>query len=261
MRSQKGDRTKGETTVNKLTIKTIDNAGYRVNSFTKAFVAAMAVCTVLATTASACAPKSGSTSNLGVASPAIQAILAKAHGRLALEAEIAPGIPQGEASIVGMWTSSLVVDGQVVDFGFEQWTSDGLQVLNDMSPLLAGNICYGTWTKTGPYAYKLNHPTFLYDTAGVNVIGIGYIRATITLDKSGKSYTGVSTFDSYDLAGNILAPQSSGDLVGQRINVDTTLGPLAMGPIMRNGNPVVAARTSVGEPNRKADADAEGSNE
>jgi hypothetical protein len=247
--------------VNKLTIETIDNAGYRVNYLTKTFVAAMAVCTVLATSANACAPKSSSNSNLGVASPAIQAILAKAHGRIAPDAEIAPAVPQGEPSIVGMWSSSLVVDGQVVDFGFEQWTSDGLQVLNDMSPLLAGNICYGTWTKTAPFAYKLNHPTFLYDTAGVNVIGIGYIRATIKLDKSGKTYTGVSTFDSYDLAGNVLAPQSSGDLVGQRITVDTTIGPLAMGADGNGGSMVAARRSPAEDPNRRADAAAEGSNE
>jgi hypothetical protein len=240
--------------VNKLAIQTI-------NSFNRAFVATIALGTVLASSASACAPKSSPASNLGVASPAIQAILAKAHGRIAPDPEIAPAVPQGEPSIVGMWSSSLVVDGQVVDFGFEQWTSDGLQVLNDTSPVLAGNICYGTWTKTAPFAYRLNHPTFLYDTAGVNVIGIGYIRATITLDKSGKTYTGVSTFDSYDLAGNVLMPQSSGDLVGQRITVDTTIGPLAMGVNGNDGSLAAVRRTPAEEPNRKGEGAAEGANE
>ena len=94
--------------------------------------------------------------------------------------------------------------------------------------------------KIAPYTYKLNHPTFLYDDAGVSVIGIGYIRATITLAKGGKTYSGVSTFEGYDLAGNVLIPQSSAEVVGQRLTVDTTVGPLALGT-NGNGSSVVAA--------------------
>jgi hypothetical protein len=198
-------------------------------------------CTVFATGASACAPKSNS--NLGVASPAIQTILAKAHDRIAPEPDIAPGLPQGEPSIAGMWTSTVVADGQALDIGFEQWTNGGLQVLNDMSPILAGNICYGTWVKIAPYTYKLNHPAFLYDDAWVNVICIGYIRATVTLDKSGKTYSGVSTFEGYDLAGDVLVPISSAELVGQRLGVDTTVRPLALGTSPNgNGSSVLASR-------------------
>lgn len=90
--------------MNKLTIQKINSAGVRVNHSTKAFAAAIAICTVFATGASACAPKTNSNSSLGVASPAIQTILAKAHARIAPEPDIAPGLPQGEPSIAGMWT-------------------------------------------------------------------------------------------------------------------------------------------------------------
>src|SRR5437667_5444776 len=111
MRRQTGERIQGEMTVNKLTIQSIHNTGYRVNHFTKAFVAAMAVSSLLATSASACAPKANSSSNLGIASPAIQSILAKAHGRIPPDQEIAPTFPQGEPSIVGMWSSAVIAGG------------------------------------------------------------------------------------------------------------------------------------------------------
>ena len=240
-------------------MKKINNAGDRVNQvnyrmgglrgtrpLTKAVVGAIAFCTAFAAGASAkCGPTTNP--NLGVASATVQSILARAHGLLAPEPEIAPAVPQGEPTVVGMWLTSFVVDGQLVDVGFDQWTSDGTEVLNDITPVLAGNICFGTWAKTGPFSYKLNHPSWIYDDAGVNPIGVVYIREEITIDKSGKTFSGTATFDPFDLAGNRLAPQNSAEVAATRITVDTVVGKLMIGENRTGkGGSVVALRRTAG---------------
>ncbi len=142
-----------------------------------------------------------------------------------------------------MWLNSFVVDGQLVDVGFDQWSSDGTEILNDISPVLAGNVCLGTWLKTGPFTYKLNHPSWIYDDAGVNPIGIVYIREQVTLDKKGNTFSGVVTFDAFDLAGNRLAPQNSAEVAATRITVDTVVGKLMIGENRAGkGGSVVASR-------------------
>jgi hypothetical protein len=47
-----------------------------------------------------------------------------------------------------------------VDVGFEQWHSDGTEMLNDTPPPASGNVCLGTWEKIGPQTYTLVHPAF-----------------------------------------------------------------------------------------------------
>jgi hypothetical protein len=240
--------------VNQLRMKQINNAGDRVNQvtyrigalrssrpLTKAVVGAIAACAAFAAGASAkCGPTTHS--NLGVASTTVQSILARAHGQLAPEPDLI-ALPQGEPTIAGMWLTSFVVDGQLVDVGFDQWTSDGTELLNDITPVLAGNVCLGTWLKIGPFTYKLNHPSWIYDDAGVNPIGIVYIREHVTLDKGGKTFSGTVTFDEFDLAGNRLAPQNTAEVAATRITVDTVVGPLMIGENQTSkGGSVVASR-------------------
>jgi len=247
--------------VNQITLNRILNAGNRVNQLTKSIAAAVAVCTVFAVGASACAPtKSGGTS-AGISSPQAQALLAKLRAQNSPTKPNIIALPQGEPSITGMWVGSDLSDGQPVDVYFEQFSADGLENLNDMSPLLEGNICYGTWLKTAPYTYVVNHPTFLYDDAGVNVVAIGYIKETVILDKGGKSFSGHVVFSAFDLSGNSFGPPFEGDFTGTRLEIDTVVPPLAMAPRSnRSGSKATAWLRTPAAPARKATTAVEGSN-
>lgn len=60
-----------------------------------------------------------------------------------------------EAGIVGFWRvvftakgSAGIADGTVIDKGFQQWHSDGTEILNSSKPPITGNFCLGVWKKT-----------------------------------------------------------------------------------------------------------------
>jgi hypothetical protein len=110
-----------------------------------------------------------------------------------------------QPSITGLWYVQFIADGQVVDDGFDMWHSDGTEVLNDSPAPSSGAVCLGVWEKTGPLTYTLKHPSWIFDAAGVNLIGIVVIREQITLSHDGNSYSGTSTIDAYDTAGNLLS--------------------------------------------------------
>lgn len=126
--------------------------------------------------------------------------------------------PQGPApTIVGLWDMQAIVDGQVVDEGFDQFHADGNEVLNDTPPPATGNVCLGVYVQTGKRTFKLRHPSWLYDTTNTTVIGRITILSDITLDQSGNSYTGTFTLQIRDLTGAPIAPDVSGQLKADRI--------------------------------------------
>ncbi|HXB74950.1 MAG TPA: hypothetical protein VNY05_42355 [Candidatus Acidoferrales bacterium] len=119
-------------------------------------------------------------------------------------------------AITGLWYVQFIAGGQVVDDGFDVWHSDGTEVLNDSPAPSSGNVCLGVWVKTGQFTYTLKHPSWIFDAAGVNVIGIVVIREQITLSHDGNSYSGTSTLDVYDTKGNLLDHETAA-LTAQRI--------------------------------------------
>jgi hypothetical protein len=128
-----------------------------------------------------------------------------------------------DASIVGLWHVLFVSGGQTFDEGYDQWHSDGTEVLNDTAPPQpangAGTICLGVYKKTGPRTYKLKHPFWSFDTTGT-LVGTGVILETVTVEESGKSYTGSFEFITYDLKGNVTS-DTTGELKAERITVDS----------------------------------------
>jgi hypothetical protein len=126
--------------------------------------------------------------------------------------------PAGANSIVGLWMSTFLSQGQIVDQGFDMWTSDGLEVLNDTPPPATGNVCLGTWVRVAPNTYLLKHPSWTFDAAG-NLNGTAIIRETITVDPSGHTYKGTFTVDVLSLSGNPLQ-HFAGTITGTRITVD-----------------------------------------
>jgi hypothetical protein len=121
-------------------------------------------------------------------------------------------------SVVGLWMVNFVSEGQIVDQGFDSWSADGTEILNDDPPPSTGNVCLGTWIRTAPNSYLLKHPSWTFDDAG-NVNGMAIIRETITVDPSGMTYKGTFTLDLVTLSGNPIQ-SFSGTISATRITVD-----------------------------------------
>lgn len=126
------------------------------------------------------------------------------------------------ASIVGLWHVFFVSGGQPFDEGFDEWHSDGTEILNDTAPPQpangAGTICLGVYKKTAPGTYKLRHPFWSFDANGT-LAGSGVILETVTIDEDGDSYHGTFTFDQFNLSGNLIF-EATGELNAKRITVD-----------------------------------------
>jgi len=125
-----------------------------------------------------------------------------------------------EIPITGLWKVVLVSGGATVDVGFEQWHSDGTEMLNDTPPPASGNVCLGTWEKTGPRTYSLVHPAFNFDSTGTVVVSIFIERMQVMIAPDGNSFTGAFTWDSYDFSGHPLpGTHLAGVVTGTRITV------------------------------------------
>jgi len=126
---------------------------------------------------------------------------------------------EAKDSIVGLWHVRFLSGGLLYDEGFDQWHSDGSEILNDNGvPPAQGNVCLGVWKKVGSRTFKLKHPAWNWDANG-NLTGTLIIRETVTVDADRDSYHGTFTFDFYDLNGN-LTSEVKGDLNAKRITVD-----------------------------------------
>jgi hypothetical protein len=121
-------------------------------------------------------------------------------------------------SIVGLWLSTFVSGVQIVDQGFDQWNSDGNEVLNDDTAPATGNVCLGVFVRSGPSTYKLKHPSWTIDSAG-NVTGTAIIREQVTVAPDGKSYSGTFQVNLFDLSNNPMG-QIAGTITAHRITVD-----------------------------------------
>lgn len=125
----------------------------------------------------------------------------------------------GYHSIVGLWLTTVTIDGQPVYQAFESFTSDGLEILNDNGAPQAGNVCLGVWAPSGKNTLSVNHPSWNYDDNG-NVIGTVVIRTQITLEPGGDTYKGTVTINVYDNYGNQVAPTTTGQISAKRITAD-----------------------------------------
>lgn len=125
-----------------------------------------------------------------------------------------------DPTIVGLWDVKFIFEGQVVDEGFDQYHSDGTEILNDTPPPATGNVCLGVYVKTGARTLKLKHPSWIFDPTNTIVIGRATILEQITVDRGGRAFKGTFTIQFRDLAGNELAPDFSGQLRGDRITPD-----------------------------------------
>ena len=126
-------------------------------------------------------------------------------------------VASDSATIVGLWDVKFLVDNEVVDEGFDQYHSDGTEILNDTPPPATGNVCLGVYKMPATTSIKLKHPSWIYDPTNTFVIGRATILETITVDRSNGFFTGTFTVQIRDLNGNPIAPDFSGQLRGDRI--------------------------------------------
>jgi hypothetical protein len=122
-----------------------------------------------------------------------------------------------EHSIVGMWSFRMTAGGNPVDFGYQQWHSDGTELMNSGGRAPATeNFCMGVWKQVAPSHYHLNHFALSYDSSGALNAKVN-IKEDVSLDQSGTTYSGPFTLDVYDPNTNALLQHLAGQVTAQRV--------------------------------------------
>jgi hypothetical protein len=122
-------------------------------------------------------------------------------------------------TIVGLWDVTFLDNtGAVVDRAYEQFHSDGLELMTDTSAPATDNVCTGIWQQSGPGTYKLKHVSFDFDLSG-NLIATVIFRNTVVVDPNGNSFQGTTAVWVYDLSGNLIY-EAKGKVKATRITVD-----------------------------------------
>jgi hypothetical protein len=143
-----------------------------------------------------------------------------------LEAD--PDHERRDEDIVGLWHvkfisegSEGIPDGTEIDAGYEEWHSDGTEILNSGGHApITSNFCLGVWEKVEHSRYKLNHLAIAWDATGEHLVGPGTIHAEVTVHPDHDHFSGTFTNDLYDESGNRLA-HAVGKVTGVRIKVGT----------------------------------------
>ena len=124
-------------------------------------------------------------------------------------------------SIVGMWSFKMTSGGQTADFGYQQWHSDGTELMNSggRSPA-SQNFCMGVWRQMAPSKYHLNHLALSYDPSTGTLNARVNIKEDVTLDPTGMTYSGSFTIDVYDPSGTTAVAHQSGQVTAQRVRAN-----------------------------------------
>lgn len=127
----------------------------------------------------------------------------------------------GNHAIVGMWSFTMTPTAGPGDFGFQQWHSDGTELMlsGGRTPII-NNYCMGVWRQTAPSRYHLNHLAISYDATTQKIDARVNIKEDVTLDPSGNSYTGSFTLDVYDPTGRTMVASQHGQVTAQRVQAN-----------------------------------------
>lgn len=92
--------------------------------------------------------------------------------------------------IVGTWRVSYTVEGSPFADAFIQWHSDGTEWENINLPVLAGNICLGSWKQIDERHFLRHHIGWLYSNGAL----AGYFTETETdvISADGSTYSGTN---------------------------------------------------------------------
>jgi hypothetical protein len=124
-------------------------------------------------------------------------------------------------TIVGMWAFTMTPTAGPGDFGYQQWHSDGTELMNSGGRAPATeNFCMGVWRQTGTGRYHLNHQALSYDPGTGQLNARVTIKEDVILDPTGNSYTGSFTLDVYDPSGTTQVAHQQGQVSAQRIRAN-----------------------------------------
>jgi hypothetical protein len=140
--------------------------------------------------------------------------------------------------IVGLWQITLKDSGgNIIDQIISGWTGDGLEFDQDLSPILTGYVCYGTWVKVGRNTYGLTHPFFDFQDVNSNGEGTeategqydgtsGFFDYTVTVSKDGNSFSGrenytiVKGLNPYDPTAPVLFTTGGSTMTATKVAVN-----------------------------------------
>jgi hypothetical protein len=124
-------------------------------------------------------------------------------------------------SIVGMWAFRMVPTAGPGDFGYQQWHSDGTELMNSGGRAPATqNFCMGVWRQTGANRYHLNHLALSYDAGTGQLNARVNIKEDVSVDPTGNSYSGSFTIDVYDPSGTTEVAHQNGQVTAQRVRAN-----------------------------------------
>jgi len=130
-------------------------------------------------------------------------------------------LAQANHSIVGMWSFTMTPTAGPGDFGYQQWHSDGTELMNSGGRAPASeNFCMGVWKQTGLSRYHLNHYALSYDPSSGTINARVIIKEDVTLNSTGNSYSGSFTLDVYDPTGTTAVAHQNGQVTAQRVSAN-----------------------------------------
>ena len=112
------------------------------------------------------------------------------------------------SAIVGLWEFEFHLNGAqngladktLFDWGLATWHDDGTEIqFSAGRPPSAGDVCMGVWRQVGRHQFKLHHIALglTPPTASGTFVGPAIIRATVTVDNDGDSYSGPYSISLY----------------------------------------------------------------
>ncbi|MEJ1961434.1 MAG: hypothetical protein WDO56_07780 [Gammaproteobacteria bacterium] len=113
-----------------------------------------------------------------------------------------------------------IPDGTPLDAGYGVPAADGTELMNSGRMPKTGSFCMGAWKQTGFHTFKLNHYALSWDDSGSSFVGPTNIREQITVDRSGKTYSGVFTLTQYATDEKTVLALVKGTVTATRITAD-----------------------------------------
>jgi len=130
-------------------------------------------------------------------------------------------------AIVGLWRFKFlskgsigIPDGAVIDNGLVTWHDDKTEITNSSREPITGNFCMGVWKKTGFRTFHLNHIGLSWDGTGTVFVGPASIKQTVTVDPSGRTYSGTFSITQYAIDEKTVLAIVKGVTTGDRVTAD-----------------------------------------
>jgi hypothetical protein len=181
---------------------------------------------------------------MGVPATRSAAQAAGGHAQLIHSAYRTAGLEIGNPVIVGMWHVKLTAvtvsngvpfpPGTEFDAGFQQWHSDGTELLNSggRSPETS-SFCMGVWSQVGLRTFRLNHFAISWADPSTRT-GPTSILEEVAVSPDGKSFAGTFTITDYaetdnaDPSTNSISVRDTitGTVKGTRVDVNTPVTPI-----------------------------------